>query len=203
MRSGDAEKTARDVLEPSHWPDGIHQQDIHDSMWNIAIRNLRHIRGYEDKAVKLARLSGRPLDPWRSILAMALWLEIPGLHDRMNSLMQSYHHQKPDLEGENEIAVLLRSIELLLQRRGIDPLIFSASDLQAPMSQIVEDEAIHSGDDQYLDNAKIGKILNQLGIQHTQRTSGRKQRMLSREELEKLMKNYGVFSREHEFKKAG
>jgi hypothetical protein len=99
-------------------------------MWKIAISNLPNMGDHQTAAVKQAPLSGRQLDPWRSVLAIARWLDIPGLHQRMENLMVSYHNQKPELEGENEIQVLLMSIEALMTSTRTDQLIFSAHDLQ-------------------------------------------------------------------------
>ena len=58
-----------------------------------------------------ARLSGRPLQPWRAVLGVALWLEqygVEGLHGRLEQLALAYQAERPELEADDLTTLVVR-----------------------------------------------------------------------------------------------
>ena len=67
------------------------------------------------------------------------------------------------------------------------------------MAEIVKFEHMAANDEQYLTNAKIGKLLNQLGVEHITRTMEETTEDLM-EQIDQYMKTFGVPSRYSEIK---
>jgi hypothetical protein len=67
-----------------------------------------------DKCVgKNARLTGRALQPWRAVLAVAEWLDkngVTGLWERMEKLSVDYQNERPDLESFDLTALTIRAL---------------------------------------------------------------------------------------------
>ena len=55
------------------WPHDRRQ--LIDDLWALALAHLPELRQYERAVNDKARLTGRCLEPWRAILAVALWLD--------------------------------------------------------------------------------------------------------------------------------
>ena len=60
----------------------------------MALANLPGLRKRDEEAAHRARLTGRDLEPWRAILAVAFWLQeehgITGLYERIEELSVAY-----------------------------------------------------------------------------------------------------------------
>ncbi|MGY8817696.1 MAG: hypothetical protein ACKVHB_08010 [Pseudomonadales bacterium] len=184
-------------MRDAHWPQGITPIQIKTKMRGIAVGNLPRISAFEESAIEKCDLNRRPLDPWRPILAVSLWLEeelqVEGLFARMNRLAHQYNQQRVgELEGGSQIQVVLQSIALLASKREGDLIIFSSTDLQHEMEHVLQTEGLSKVNDNYLNVSKIGKLLSQLRISASQRTSSNKMREITRLNLKDLMRNYGI-----------
>jgi len=74
-----------------------------------------------------AMLLGRDLEPWRAILAVALWLQelqgVAGVFDRLLKLSQSYQDERPNLEYANTTRLAIIALVDLWAERGTPPLL--------------------------------------------------------------------------------
>ncbi len=123
VRTPDRDCANADPLDPEAWPHDRRQ--LLDDLWALALACLPQLRCYEKAVNEKAHLFGRDLEPWRALLAVALWLDtldtagtlhrpldpawpsIPGmpsttgLWDRLHALSSRYQQEKRDLEAGN------------------------------------------------------------------------------------------------------
>ena len=64
-----------------------------DDLWALGLAHLSTLHEYERAVNEKARLAGRTLEPWRAILAVALWLED---HDPQNLLRRTTRRLRED-----------------------------------------------------------------------------------------------------------
>ncbi len=74
-RTSDRRLANAEPLDFGLWPHDRRQ--LVDDLWALAVASLPGFAGggYESRATEHARLSGRELEPWRALLAIALWLD--------------------------------------------------------------------------------------------------------------------------------
>jgi hypothetical protein len=73
VRTPDRYRANADPLDYEAWPHDRRQ--LIDDLWSLALAHLPELRQYERAVNDKARLAGRNLEPWRAILAVALWLD--------------------------------------------------------------------------------------------------------------------------------
>ena len=91
IRTADRHRTDADPLDYQAWPHD-HRQLV-DDLWALALAHLPTLHEYERAVNDQARLAGRALEPWRAILAVALWLEH---HDPQNLLRRITRRLRED-----------------------------------------------------------------------------------------------------------
>jgi len=91
IRTADRQRTDADPLDYEAWPHD-HRQ-LMDDLWALALAHLPTLHEYERAVNDKARLAGRTLEPWRAILAVALWLE---RHDPQNRLRRITQRLRDD-----------------------------------------------------------------------------------------------------------
>ena len=98
VRSIDDHRAKAEPLDHELWPHD--RTALVDDLWALALANLATLRKFDGKAAQEARLSGRNLEPWRAILAVASWLDS---HDAAGELQRAYHDplRKNGENGEN------------------------------------------------------------------------------------------------------
>jgi hypothetical protein len=74
VRTADPKKANAEVLNDSLWP--CDRKQLLDDLWALALANLARIPAHV--AAVDAPLTGRTLEPWKGILAVAHWLEAEG-----------------------------------------------------------------------------------------------------------------------------
>jgi len=119
VRTLDRARASIDPLDYDVWPHD--RRPLIDDLWALALAHLPELRDCARAVSQEARLTGRNLEPWRAILAVAMWLdrhdpaatlrrEAPlagpygeperqetGLWDRMEDLSVRYQAERPDL----------------------------------------------------------------------------------------------------------
>ncbi|NLG84125.1 MAG: hypothetical protein GX493_05875 [Firmicutes bacterium] len=119
--STDKYKTDADPLKPEQWPHD--RRKLIDYLWAMGLAYLPAIPAYDTKAANAARLSGRRLDPWRAILAVAAWLDDLGmekrdgrtLFERMEALSWAYQTERYDIESANLTVLTVKALVSLFR----------------------------------------------------------------------------------------
>jgi len=111
IRTPDRYRANADPLDHKLWPHD--RQGLLDDLWALALARLMELQPFEEMVNQQARLTGRNLEPWRALLAVALWLDgngVPGLWERMEGLSVSYQNERPELETGDLTALVIRGL---------------------------------------------------------------------------------------------
>jgi hypothetical protein len=79
----------------------------------MALEHLPALPAYEARVARASPLVGRDLEPWKAILAVALWLDehgVTGLAALMEALAVAYQAERPDLESGDLTALVIRGL---------------------------------------------------------------------------------------------
>jgi hypothetical protein len=109
VRSCDPDRARSEPLDHSGWP--ADRRRLVDDLWAVGLTALPELRQYDARAARDSGMVGRELEPWRSIFAVALWLEerhgVAGLFGRMKALAKDYREkERGDLEASDPVRVV-------------------------------------------------------------------------------------------------
>lgn len=111
VRTPDRHRANADVLEYDLWPHD--RRKLIDDLWMLALARLAALSAYEKRVNSEATLTGRNLEPWRALLAVALWLDengVTGLWKRMEALSQGYQSERPELESSDLSILIIKAL---------------------------------------------------------------------------------------------
>lgn len=111
IRTANKLKANIDPQDFTKWPHD--SQLLNDELWALALSNLGKLSSYEAKVNELSSLTGRLLEPWRAILAVALWLDeqgATGLWERMNNLSQDYQRERQEFDSDDVNSLIIRAL---------------------------------------------------------------------------------------------
>ncbi len=200
IRTSDKKKANSDPLEYDLWPHD--QRQLIDDLWGLGLSCLPQLPAYERKVNEKARLTGRNLEPWRAILAVALWLDengVPGLWARMEQLSWKYHYEEqPSLQTGDLTLLVIRALLACAVRANkansaIDTeWFFPTSQVTAMVIKIANAEEADIDTDS-ITSRKVGRILGKLRF-NSKRPEGSKPRgwLITRGGLDRLCISYGI-----------
>lgn len=119
IRTPDRERANADPQSFELWPHD--RRELVDDLWCLALANLSDLKRYETAVNAEARLTGRHLEPWRAILAIAKWLDdkgAVGLWQRMEQLAVDYQDERPDLEVGDFQGFIIRGLLAMCANRA-------------------------------------------------------------------------------------
>jgi hypothetical protein len=196
VRSSDPAKAKAQVLDHSTWP--CDRRRLLDDLWALGLAHLRELRQHDAQAAAKAKLSGRDLEPWRAMLAVAHWQEFrcgyEGLFAAMEKLSVKYQEERSDLEARDPVRVAIKALFRLL--RGQDGLDFAPKELASAMNAVAaEDGLVEDGADgpkDYTNARKVGWLLKRLRFSRDQRGGEAKRWKAGRADVEGLARAYGM-----------
>jgi len=199
IRTPDRKRANSDPLEYGLWPHA--RRKVIDDLWALGLSRLPELPAYERKVNEEARLTGRNLEPWRAILAVALWLGdngVPGLWKRMEQLSWKYHHEEqPFLQtGDLTHLVIDSLLSCAISANKANSAIstewfFPTSKITAKVIERADAEEADI-DTNKITSKKVGRILSQLRFE-SKRPDGSKPRgwLITRDGLKRLCSSYG------------
>jgi hypothetical protein len=181
VRSGDRNRANADPLEYDLWP--YDRQKLIDDMWALAITHLSSLPVYERRVNTESDLTGRNLEPWRAILAIAQWLDDNGvkrLSDRMQKLSVGYQSERSEFESGDLTRLVVSAISAIFAISAV----LSETPQEKPLttSQITEkakqmaDEDESGIDPETISTKRVGWILKRLRLEKAGREDGKKGR---------------------------
>ena len=111
IRTPDSYRANADPSVRSLWPHDYRK--LIDDLWAMALANLPQLPNYEAAVNARAKLTGRNLEPWRSILAVAAWLEdkgVKGLWERIEKIAMGYQDEKQSMEANDMTVLVIRAV---------------------------------------------------------------------------------------------
>lgn len=192
VRSADGAKANNDPADHDSWP--VDRRRLVDDLWAVGLSQLAELKKYDRLVPGRVRLVGRMLEPWRAVLAVALWLQerhgASGLFDRMQALAMHYQAERNDIELPSPVRVAIAALQSMM---GASPSIeFTPTELAAAMNTIAQAEEIDHAGDNYTNARKVGALLRRLRLDRAQRTSGGKRWRATAGDLDALARAYGM-----------
>ncbi|NOT62396.1 MAG: hypothetical protein HOP19_19490 [Acidobacteria bacterium] len=201
VRSGNQKKANADVIDLSRWP---HERDkLIDELWGLSLANLAKLPPYENKVNDISRLSGRNLEPWKAILAVALWLEdqgLTGIWQRMEQLACDYQNARQELERPDLTILVIKALCQYASSAGCASMpeaakgwVVTTADVQEKVVVIAQDEELDLNENE-VTLEKIGRVLGKLRLPELRRTGGKgsRRRSFTADDLERLKKTYSI-----------
>jgi hypothetical protein len=148
-----------------------------------------------------ARLTGRNLEPWRAILAVALWLDDKGagaVFQRIEALSVAYQIERTDLESGDLSAIVIRALcryaENAMDAVNIGTIKIGFTFKTAAITQTAQEvvgEIEADIDPAYITSRRIGRILAKMRLK-PDRTAKAKGWHMSIDELRRCVLAYGL-----------
>jgi hypothetical protein len=201
VRTADRARANADPLDFAAWPHD--RQALVDDLWALALANLPELPAFDAQVARQARLAGRTLQPWRAVLAVALWLEHHGqtwLHARLEQLALAYQSERPDLEAEDLSTLVVKALLVLYTQAARRALTLSPGPLESfhvRMAELIPVvEALADMADMprgRLTAHRLGFILNKLRVSRD-RLDGKyaRQWLVRRDDLKRWTVSYGL-----------
>src|SRR5262249_6128074 len=135
-----------------------------DDLWALALAYLPELPPHDRDAAAVASLSGRNLEPWRTILGVANWLQhgygVGDIFDRLEALSLKYQEERGETEAEDRTRVLFRA--LLQLSEGTEPggtVKVRPKEVADPMNAIAKEEDLAEGDKAFTSARRVGWLL--------------------------------------------
>lgn len=195
IRSGNREKANADPLEYDLWPHD--RQTLIDDLWGLALTHLPDLARYERRVNKESELTGRNLEPWRAILAVALWLDengVTGLSRRMQKLSLGYQSERAEFESSDLTRLVVSAVSAIFAVSAVlseTPL--STQQITEKAKELAEDS--ESGiDPETINSKRVGWILKRLRLEKAGREEGKKGRkwLVKRADVERWKVAYSI-----------
>lgn len=201
LASANSGKANSDPFDYETWPNSIDRRRLVDDLWALALASLKKLPAYDKRAAEMASHSGRALQPWRALLATALWLQeqgVEGLHDRMTQTMHAYRSDNLLRAMSGHRTVVIRALRRLAdsQRRS-DPdrtrFRFQTMDLWRAVNDVARDDGEEPDEQGYLTIKSVGWRLKRLRLSRPEgRRSSAREWEVTEQELERLETAAGI-----------
>jgi hypothetical protein len=208
VRTHDRRRANADPMDQSLWPHD--RRGLIDECWALALEKLPELPEIDGWVGENALLQGRALQPWRTILAMAKWLEgygVVGLWGRMNQLSEHYQLVRQDLESFDMTSLVIRALARCMARdiRDISDMNLESTQrstgrrtnihtaaITIAAQQIIEEDELDF-DPQRLTSRLIGRVMSRLRLSRTRQPGkGNRRWSVSPRELKYLIKAYSI-----------
>jgi hypothetical protein len=196
VRSGDDRRAKADPQKPEDWP--CDRRRLIDDLWAMGLANLPKLPRFDQLAAELSSLSGRNLDPWRPVLAVAGWLEqchgVKDLYTRMEKMSQNYQGERADIEENDKNRVLFRALLQLSSdwKPGQDQTL-EPKKIADTMNALAQAEELGEPDKPFTSSRKVGHQLKRQRFRRPD-TKDEKARLwlFTREEIVMAATTYGL-----------
>jgi hypothetical protein len=214
IRTPDPYRANADHAVYTLWP--FPREDVLGELWALALTYTTKLAAYEARTVGQAALNGRVLEPWRAVLAVALWLEDFGMEKlwtRMHDLAIAYQEERTDLEASDLTALLIRALlhysissvsSINVETPEETELTFTTSSITEHAQEIATDQEIGINPDT-ISSRRVGRTLSKLRLQEKPRkgSGGKRQWQCTKGFLRRLFVSYGEELPEEVFGKEG
>jgi hypothetical protein len=202
IRTPDRYRANADPSDDEAWPHD--QRLLIDDLWALSLSNLAYLPAYEKRVNETATLTGRNLEPWRSLLAVALWLDetgIEGLWARLEQLSVDYQQERGEMESGDQTNLVIRALcrcasSAINAKSAINSKgnwIFTTEEIKDAVIAIAND-AEADVDAEKFTSKRIGRTLGKMRLSQSPRPGGRGGRrwVVGIEDLERWTTSYGM-----------
>ena len=167
-----------------------------DDLWSLGLASLTEVKTYDRKVVDHVPLVGRNLEPWRAVLAVALWLQerhgVEGIFDRMADLAVRYQSERIEVEEASPVRVAIAALQSMLTASNEEAIECSPTELATVMNKFAQDEEIEHPGETFTTSQKVGALLRRQRVERAPRRATGKRWRISRSALDALARAYGM-----------
>lgn len=221
VRTADKRKGDANISDETCWTRS--PNEIRQDLWLIALANLSEMRDIDRKAARRAALTGRNLEAWRGVLAVALLLDDNDdrgklqrevgnapttLFERMNRLSLDYQTERHDIETSDLTILVLRAIAALIVGSADEKIdlnilrslghvwTLQTKSITERAQRIVEDEELDF-DVEFVNSKRIGRILSKLRLpKERQGGTGKRGWQICLSDFENLLSSFTLLKRD-------
>jgi hypothetical protein len=199
VRSADQVRAKDSPLDHEAWP--CDRRQLVDDLWCLGLTHLKQLKAFDKKAAARARLAGRDLEPWRSVLAVALWLQerhgVADVHQRMTDLAKAYQTERSDFGVSDQTRLVIRALgELLATRRPASTGVrveFKTADLTNEVNRLAEEDDLGTPEKPFTNRGRVGWSLRRLRLSRPDgKAADRRGWLVSLADVEGLAAAYGI-----------
>jgi hypothetical protein len=202
IRTPDRYRANADPSDDEAWPHD--QRQLVDELWALSLSNLAYLPAYEKRVNETATLTGRNLEPWRSLLAVALWLDengVAGLWARIEQLSVDYQQERGEMESGDQTNLIIRAlcrcaISAINAKSAINSeggWVFTTEEIKDAVIATAND-AEADVDVEKFTSKRIGRTLGKMRLSQSTRPGGRGSRrwIVTIEDLSRWTTSYGM-----------
>jgi hypothetical protein len=199
VRSGDRHRANADPLEYDLWPHD--RRELIDDLWALALTHLPELPAYERRVNAEAELTGRNLEPWRAILAVALWLDekgVSGLSGRMQNLSVGYQKERTEFESSDLTRLVVSAVSAILAVPAVlKPTPLATEQITTKARELAEEDET-GVDPETINNRRVGWVLKRLRLEKAGREEGKKGRqwLIDPKDVERWRSAYSIVDSE-------
>jgi hypothetical protein len=194
VRSADPRRAKANPTDYQRWP--CDRRRLIDDLWAVGLSSLPRVRIYDGVAAERALLTGRDLEPWRGVLAVALWLQEEhgqgGLFEQLAHLSVAYQRERSELELADPARILLLSLLRMYVDTPGGAYVFAPSALTDVMNAVAVEEDLVEAGRQFTNPQRVGRLLKRLRFSRVPRDADHKKWMVTRQDLEERALSYGL-----------
>ena len=204
IRTADRYRANADPLDYKLWPHD--QRELVDDLWATALTYLSKLSHYETLVNDRANLTGRSLESWRGLLAVAMWLEdngVSGLWNRMEGLAMNYQSEKVELESGDLTALVIRALcqvavtavtaVTAVKKETPREWILKTEDITAT-AKVIATESEEDVDPERITSRRVGRVLSRMRLKQEPRPKrqGSRQWRVTVSDLKRWAESYGL-----------
>jgi hypothetical protein len=158
------------------------------------------LSAYESEVNARSMLTGRNLEPWRAVLAVALWLDsegVTGLWQRMETLSVAYQSERIDLEPGDLTALVIRGLcryathaVSAVNRETPKTITFKTKQI-VEITSAISSEIEADINPEFITSRSVGRVLGKMRLK-PDRTAKSKGWAISYSDLAQWAKSYGL-----------
>jgi hypothetical protein len=167
IRTPDRLRANADPLEYDLWPHD--RRRLIDDLWALGLAHLAKMPKYERIVNDRSPLKGRSLEPWRAVLAVALWLEgrgVEGLWERMSDLSLLYQTERAEMEREDLPTLVARGLLRLTQQyapipsaeASVEVWSLRVVDITEAVRDVTEERDLYA-DTEWITPRRVGRVM--------------------------------------------
>jgi hypothetical protein len=148
VRSGDKKRATITPQDHASWP--CDRRQLIDDLWALGLAHLPALPDYDHALAERSGMVGRDLDRWRTVLAVALWLEechgVEGLFGRMKELTQACQEERVE-SGCREAQVRVLVLALRRLARSREQFEVGTKQVTDEMNEVAKEEGLSASRD--------------------------------------------------------
>lgn len=196
IRTPDRYRANADPMDYAAWRHN--RRKLIDDLWALSVAHIHELVAHEARVNQHAALSGRALEPWKGILAVASWLDskgVVGLWERMSALSVAYQMERPNLTIGDLTALVIQSLAkcvdaVLAATPNERSFTFPTKLITETAKQLIEDEELDFNLERITPD-RIGRVLRKMRLKGA-RTGRARQWMITASDLARWCNSYGI-----------